>query len=101
MARPPIVISNGGMASALTEGLEPNAENKGKNLSREDIILDNVIKMNSPGAGNNELGPPVAKTLSGSNKLNEPRIYWRFEDENEYQPTKPGSKAEELGLEAQ
>lgn len=98
MARPPIVISNGGMASALTENLVPE---KAGGPTKEEIILENVSKMNSPGAGNNGLGSPVAKTLSGRNRDNDPRIYWRFENEPTYQEKNKGSQIKELGLEAQ
>lgn len=99
MARPPIVISNGGMAEALADGLKPEDTNDTR--KPYEIILENVNKMNIPGAGNNGLGSPVAKTLSGRNRDNDPRIYWRFENEDEYQKTNPGSQVKELGLEAQ
>ncbi len=96
MARAPIVISNGGMASALTNGLEANAENKDK--SPEEIILANVVSMNNRGPNDD---PPVAKTLSGRNRDNNPRIYWRFEMEESYQKKYPGKGIEEIGIEAQ
>ena len=98
MARPPIVISNGGMAESLAYGLK--VADSTDTREPYEIILANVENMNKPGAKNNGLGPPVAKSLSGRNRDNSPRIYWRFEMEDEY-PKNAVSKAEELGLEAQ
>ena len=94
MARPPIAISNGGIAGALTEGLVP-APDKNRISPEErtragEIILANVENLNARKPGQN---PPVAKSLSGSNRKNDPRIYWRREDD------KPDPK--EVGLEAQ
>ena len=96
MARPPIVISNGGMASALTQGLKPEDPNDSR--SADQIILENVETMNARGPGSD---PPVAKTLSGRNRDNNPRIYWRFEMEESYQKKNPGKGIEEIGIEAQ
>ena len=97
MARPPIVISNGGIASKLTDGLivatDPITEEQ--KIAAVAHITNNIDSLN----GQTGLDSPVAKSLSGSNKLNEPRIYWRLEGDDEYQ--KQGSKAKEIGLEAQ
>ncbi len=87
MARPPIVISNGGMASYLTTDLVPK---EGDSRNAVEIILENVATMNERGSGSD---PPVAKTLSGRNRDNNPRIYWRFEDDT--------ASNKELGIEAQ
>ena len=98
MARPPIVISNGGIADALAEGLIPGDDKSAQTPSAAAlIILANVNGLNGRGPTDN---PPVAKSLSGSNKKSEPRIYWRLEDEAPYSPGQ-GSSAKELGLEAQ
>ncbi len=97
MARPPIVISNGGIAEALTIDLVPKT---GDSRSVEKIIMDNVANLNLRQPGS-QPPAPVAKSLSGSNKNSEPRIYWRLEGEAVYTPTIPGSKAKEIGLDAQ
>jgi hypothetical protein len=42
MAKPPIIISNGGIADALTEGLEAIDQTKEAHA----VLMDNVRKMN-------------------------------------------------------
>ena len=87
MARPPIVISNGGVAGALTQNLVPAADQG--TASAVDIIMANVVALNQQTGRT----APVAKTLSGSNKKSDPRIYWRLEGDT--------ASNKELGIEAQ
>lgn len=78
MAKPPIIISNGGVAEELARGLVPGSDEKGKQAW--EIILDNVDRINKR-VRTKGLGPkPVAMSLESPADA---RIYWRLEDEDE------------------
>lgn len=81
--RPPIIISNGGMASALTKNLVPAP---GQTKAADKIIMDNVAELNA--AVNDESYPsntrPVARRLrkDRSRDTTPAKIYWRLESED-------------------
>lgn len=80
MARPPIIISNGGIASELIKNLRPAANEKRTALQ---IIVDNVTELNARINGSNPKNNPrpLARRLRGFDRNNDPRIYWRLENE--------------------
>lgn len=95
MARPPIIISNGGVASELVKGLQPVP---GKTQTAEEIILENVAELNRRCTDPNHPhfdNPPLARSLRGGRNKpgkNQEKIYWRLLEENEHR--------REVGLDA-
>ncbi len=87
MAKPPIIISNGGVAEELARGLEPAAGEKGEAW---EIIMRNVKKLNKK-ATDKEPVFPVAKRLGGGPL--DPGIIWRLSNENKH--------PQETGVDAQ
>ena len=83
MARPPIIISNGGIASELTRNLRPAADEKRTAIQ---IIVDNVTELNAriTGTNPNNKPRPLARRLRGFGRNNDSRIYWRLENEPEH-----------------
>ncbi len=77
MAKPPIIISNGGIAEELARGLEPATGEKGEAW---EIILNNVDRINKRVKTKGPQPRPVAMSLDYPADA---RIYWRLEDENE------------------
>lgn len=94
MARPAIIISNGGVASALTKGLIPATRGikptKKEEADTVKIIMKNLKALNARKDKNN---PPVARSLKGLSRNNDPKIYWRLKKD------KPHGK--EIGSDAQ
>ena len=92
MARPPVVISNGGVASALTKGLIPATRGikptKKEQEATVKVIMKNLKALNARKSNNN---PPVAKSLKGSSK--EPKIYWRLKKDKKHRK-ESGSNAQ-------
>lgn len=78
MARAPIIISNGGIASALTVGLIPATRGikptKKEEADTVKIIMKNLRALNAKKTGEHS---PVARSLKG----NGPKIYWRLKGE--------------------
>ncbi|MCH8069955.1 MAG: hypothetical protein IID16_11920 [Candidatus Marinimicrobia bacterium] len=94
MARPPIIISNGGIASELTRNLRPAADEKRTAIQ---IIVDNVTELNAriTSANPNKEPIPTARTLRGGGtpaSKNEAKIYWRLENDRAH--------TREVGLDA-
>ena len=80
MARPPIIISNGGIAEELARGLEPGPGENEKQAWK--IIMSNVENLNK--RAKDEKPPfPVAKSLS--DKHGEARIIWRLSNEQAHE----------------
>ncbi|MCH8011466.1 MAG: hypothetical protein IIA61_05900 [Candidatus Marinimicrobia bacterium] len=99
MARPPIIISNGGIASALTKGLKaaPGENPDGKDPAVIKIIMANLAELNNriTGANPNNEPIPKARTLRGGGtpaSKNEAKIYWRLENDRAH--------TREVGLDA-
>jgi len=88
MARPPIIISNGGIAEELARGLEPGSGEKGKQAW--EIILDNVERINKRYKTKGPEPKPVAMSLEN---YKDARIYWRLENEDEYPDYETGAGA--------
>ena len=82
MARAPIVVSNGGIASALTVGLIPATRGiKPTKMEEADtvkIIMKNLKALNAKSTGKYS---PVARSLNPSSPGNGPKIYWRLRGE--------------------
>ncbi len=87
MAKPPIIISNGGMASELARGLVPGP---GENRKAEKIILENVKELNERVTGNNPGNKPLPVAMSLAEQSGAARIYWRLSDEKEI-PSETGA----------
>ncbi|MCK4825130.1 hypothetical protein KA005_55795 [bacterium] len=79
MAKPPIIISNGGIAEELAKGLKPATGDNEKDAWK--IIMRNVKELNQRKA-KGESSYPVAKSLSEEH--GEARIIWRLSDEKEH-----------------
>lgn len=79
MAKPPVIISNGGIAEELARGLEPATGEKGKAW---EIILGNVDRINKRYKTKGPEPKPVAMSLDSPADA---RIYWRldYEEEND------------------
>ena len=76
MAQPPIIISNGGMASALTEGLVPKNNPNG---DPADVIMANVRKLNQK-AREDASDRPVAGMLKAGKDA---KVLWRLANEKD------------------
>ena len=76
MARPPIIISNGGIVDLLTNGL--NQTQKDKVITN----LKNLIKNEKMGSIKTKVSK-IKKTSSGGN--NAPRSYWRLKNDKKYE----------------
>jgi len=87
MARPPIIISNGGIAEELARGLEPGPGENEKQAWK--IIMRNVKELNKR-AIKEERPFPVAKSLHKDN--DEAKIIWRLTGENKH-PHETGADA--------
>jgi len=87
MARPPIIISNGGIAGELARGLEPATGEKGEAW---EIILGNVNRINKRYKTKGPEPKPVAMSLDSPADA---RIYWRLENEDEYPNYETGAGA--------
>ncbi len=79
MAKPPIIISNGGIAEELARGLEPGSGENEKQAWK--IIMRNVKDLNKK-ATDDDPPFPVAKSLKGGKT--DPGIIWRLSDEDKH-----------------
>lgn len=79
MAKPPVIISNGGIAEELAKGLIPaSGENEKKAWK---IIMRNVKELNEKAV--HDIDPfPVARSLHGDPE--DPAILWRLSNEKEH-----------------
>jgi len=75
--KPPIIISNGGMASELTKGLV--AEEAGKRPDQ--IIMENVRNLNLRVTGANPDNEPLPVAVSLAEESGQARILWRLSTE--------------------
>ena len=77
MARPPIIISNGGIAGELARGF------KDEELA-EEIIMDNIKRLNKLDEKNEYNPYTVASWINDSNTNSKaPRILWHLNTEND------------------
>ena len=83
MAKPPIIISNGGIAEELAKDLRPADPNDPRKEAYK-IILDNVEKMNDLVSGKNSGNLPLPVAMSLSEQHGPARIYWRLSNEPEH-----------------
>ena len=81
MAKPPIIISNGGIASELTKGL---VAEDGEKRPVVQIIMDNVRDLNSRVTGANPKNEPLPVAMSLADHSGPARIYWRLSNEGEH-----------------
>jgi len=79
MAKPPIIISNGGIAGELARGLEPGSGENEKHAWK--IIMRNVKELNQR-AIDEEIPFPVAKSLHEDHP--EAKIIWRLSNEKKH-----------------
>ena len=79
MHKPPIIISNGGMASALTKGLVP-ADGQG---TADQIIMANVKELNERVTSGNPGNEPLPVAMSLAQQSSPARILWRLSNEEE------------------
>jgi len=86
MARPPIIISNGGIAEELARGLEPATGVRGEAW---EIIMRNVEGLNQRVNGKKR---PYPVAMSLFEERSEARIIWRLSDEKEH-PRETGAGA--------
>lgn len=79
--RAAIIISNGGVASALTKGLIPATRGikptKKEEAATVQVIMKNLKVLNAKTRGGGK-GSPVARSLNPSSPGNGPKIYWRL-----------------------
>jgi len=79
MAKPPIIISNGGIAEELAKGLVPGPGENEKQAWK--IIMRNVKELNKKATDRKPVFP-VAKSLKGGDT--DPGIIWRLSNEDEH-----------------
>ena len=84
MAKPPVIISNGGIAEELAKGLEPGSGEKEKLAWK--IILRNVNNLNQR-AINEEAPFPVARSLEDN--FPDAKIYWRLSNDTPHSQETP------------
>jgi len=80
MARPPIIISNGGIAEELANGLVPGPGENEKQAWK--IIMRNVKDLNKR-AKDEDQPFPVAKSLS--DEPDKAKIIWRLSNEEKHE----------------
>ena len=79
MGRPPIIISNGGVIDALTNGLSSTTK-----LTVIEQLKDNVKKLNTRSNERNEKfsSRPIIREIISSEKKEDPTILWCLADED-------------------
>lgn len=79
MARPPIIISNGGILQALLDGITVKNLNQITVKGIEDTIMGNIANLNEKASGN-KIDRPIARRIESKNKK-DPKILWCLANE--------------------